>query len=434
MQGALWRIALHRVGFEKKSDSVSIGLSIFQKAEMTLRQDLPTIPKGILNAAAQHGQHDNPRAVVEALETVGSQLREHRAGIDSKMMELQARLQSTQQVLAKMEIEGGFPRATHSALPVSAQVLAESEAELESLRNGKKKSVRMSLPSLHQSPSAAAITSSSMHAPAERDAEVYGPIGRLNSVRDLLITRPTSAPSIEYLRGSRVGTAAIQAQEGDQKAELELNFSLHTAPVKTIACWVPASRQALDDSTMLGDYIDNELRDALRMTEDMQLLKGDGTGSNVLGLMTVAGAYSRAQPGDTPSDTLRRAITQVQLARGNATGIVINPEGLERLELEKDNQGRHLFAYSVTDSNGGTTVWRVPTVVTDAMGPDEFMVGDFVRAARLYDRQQATVEVATEHADFFTRNMIAILAEERVALTVPRPDLLIIGSFTQANP
>ena len=59
--------------------------------------------------------------------------------------------------------------------------------------------------------------------------------------------------------------------------------------------------------------------------------------------MTVASAYNRGQASDGPSDTIRRAITQVQLARGVVSGIVLNPQGLERLELEKDGEGRYLF-------------------------------------------------------------------------------------------
>jgi HK97 family phage major capsid protein len=222
----------------------------------------------------------------------------------------------------------------------------------------------------------------------------------------------------------------VQAVEGDQKAEMALDLALKQAPVRTIAVWIPASRQALDDEALLADYIDTELRDALQLTEDAQLLKSDGTGANLSGLWTQAVAYSRAVVGDSPSDTLRRAITQVQLARGVATGVVINPIGLELLELDKDNEGRYQLAYTVTDADGRTSVWRVPVVVTDALAANEFLVGDFSRAARLYDRQQATVEIATQHADFFTRNLVAILAEERLALAVNRPDMLVKGTFT----
>lgn len=112
--------------------------------------------------------------------------------------------------------------------------------------------------------------------------------------------------------------------------------------MKTIAAWVPASRQVLDDATMLGDYIDLELRDALRLTEDAQLLKGNGTGANVLGLWSVASAYNRGSgtsgavgSTDKPLDTMRRAITQLQLARGVATGIVINPSALRRWSFKR---------------------------------------------------------------------------------------------------
>ena len=363
---------------------------------------------------------------------MGAQVKEHRTALDTRMDGVQATLQNVEQTLAKFQTEGGHTGNFVSSQTVSAQVLADADSSLEDLRSGRIKSVRMSLPTLQMSPQAATITSSDVYPTSERDSEVYGPMRRPLSIRDLLVNRRTSASAIEYLRVTRTGIAAIQAVEGDQKTELALNFSLESAGVKTIACWIPASRQALDDSTMLGDYIDIELRDSLQLAEDAQLLKGSGVGANILGLMTVASAYSRAQTGDTPSDTLRRAITQVQLPRGVVSGVVISPQGLERLELEKELEGRYLFAYSVTDANGRATVWRVPAVVTDVMGASEFMVSDFVRAARLYDRMQATVEIATQHADFFTRNLVAILAEERLALTVNRPDLLVIGAFAPA--
>jgi HK97 family phage major capsid protein len=414
---------------------------------MSLRKDLHDVEpalmaqgqrlmglRGIVNAnAGPNGRHP-AEVMAEAVEAVGSQVKEHRAALDLKIGEIQASLLTTQQVLAKMETGGSAPGPRGTGERVSAKVLAEAEGSLESLRNGTTKSVRMSLPSFF--PQAATITSGDLYVPAERDSEVYGPLRRPYSVRDLLITRPTTAPSIEYLRGTRTGSAAIQAAEGDAKAELAMDFDLLQAPVKTIAAWIPASRQVLDDASMLGDYIDLELRDALRLTEDAQLLKGTGTGANILGLWAVATAYNRGTgtagavgASDKPLDTMRRAITQLQLARGMATGIVINPIGLEKLELEKDAEGRYMMSFEVTDSNGRTIVWRVPTVVTDAIGADEWMLGDFTRAARLYDRQQATVEVATQHADFFTRNLVAILAEERVALTVNRPNMLIIGTF-----
>ncbi|QIL78581.1 phage major capsid protein [Diaphorobacter sp. HDW4A] len=334
-----------------------------------------------------------------------------------------ANLRELEQHVAGQTSQGGAVRsAGHSVGPELVRSL-----DIDGLRSSVAKTTRAGLAGFFATRSA--ITSDNLPTLAQRDPTIYGPLSRPSSVRDLLQVQPTAAGAIEYVRGSRAGAAGIQANEGDAKAELSMSWTLETTHVRTIACWIPASRQILDDQVALAEYIDLELRDALRLTEDSQLLAGDGTGSNIHGLMTKATAYNRAQVGDKANDTMRRAVTQIQLARGVASGIVINPVALERLELEKDGEGRYLSTFAVTDSNGRTVAWRVPVVVSDAMTENGFLVGDFARAAKLYDRQEATVEVATQHADFFSRNLVAILAEERVALAVMRPDLLVRGEF-----
>lgn len=347
--------------------------------------------------------------------------------VAGRLKDIDARLSGVEQVAV-----GGFGGATiQKAESISDIVLKNDDLNL--VRTGQSKNMRIAVKGFVVGQKAA-LTNADTHTPADRDPEIHGPLGLRFAIRDLLVTRPTAAPSIEYLLGKRTGTAAIQAAEGDQKAEMALTFELKQAPVRTIAVWIPASRQALDDNALMADYIDSELLDALQLTEDAQLLKGDGQGVNINGLWTQAVTYSRAVVGASPSDTLRRAITQVQLARGVPTGIVINPIGLELLELDKDNEGRYVMSYTVTDEDGVTTVWRVPVVITDALAANEFLVGDFSRAARLYDRQQSNVEIATQHADFFTRNLVAILAEERLALAVTRPDMLVKGTFTLPKP
>jgi HK97 family phage major capsid protein len=71
----------------------------------------------------------------------------------------------------------------------------------------------------------------------------------------------------------------------------------------------------------------------------------------------------------------------------------------------------------------------LPVVATTSMTIDKFLIGDFDRAATLYDRWTPRVEVSTEHADFFTRNLVAILAEQRSALAVKNGTALTYGDF-----
>ena len=55
--------------------------------------------------------------------------------------------------------------------------------------------------------------------------------------------------------------------------------------------------------------------------------------------------------------------------------------------------------------------------------------GAFNLAAQVFDREDANVQVSTEDGDNFTKNMVTIRAEERVALAVFRPQSFIYGAF-----
>jgi HK97 family phage major capsid protein len=91
------------------------------------------------------------------------------------------------------------------------------------------------------------------------------------------------------------------------------------------------------------------------------------------------------------------------------------------------SSGQYIFANP--HQRTGPTIWGVPIVSSFSMPESQFLVGAFAMAAAIHDRADATVEVSREHSDFFIRNMVAILVEERLALTVYRPDALVFGGF-----
>ena len=51
-------------------------------------------------------------------------------------------------------------------------------------------------------------------------------------------------------------------------------------------------------------------------------------------------------------------------------------------------------------------------------------------ATEIRDRMEMVVEVSTEHSDYFSKNLVAIRAEKRLALVVYRPASFITGTFT----
>ncbi|MEA1015593.1 phage major capsid protein [Sphingosinicella sp. LY1275] len=266
---------------------------------------------------------------------------------------------------------------------------------------------------------------------ATRDATVQMPQRRL-IIRDLLPVIRVSSGSVEYPKQTGRTNAANTVAEGTAKPESGYTYDLEQVPIRTIAHWVPASRQVLEDVPQLQGIIDSELRYGLALKEEAQLISGDGQGQNLGGLITEAAAYAPSITVPTPTrvDVLAVAMLQVALADFNPDGIVLHPSDWIRIRLLKDADGNYIMGPPAADVL--PRLFGLPVVPTTGIAAGTFLVGNFQVAATIYDRWEARVEVSTEHANFFTENKVAILAEERIGLAVKQPLALAAGSFASA--
>lgn len=249
------------------------------------------------------------------------------------------------------------------------------------------------------------------------------------SIRDLLDQGTTDSNLIEWVRELLFTNAADVVSEGQLKPESDITYERVDVPVRTIAHWIRASKQVLADFKQLQTLINGRLRLGLKITEENQILFGDGTGENLLGLIPQATDYNTAlnRPSDTQIDVIRHAILQVRLAFYPASGIVTSPTDWHNIELTKDNENRYLMASPT--SRTPPMLWGLPVVESDGMGLGEFMVGAFRLAATLFDREEAAILLSTEDQDNFVRNLVTILCEERLALAVTRPRAFVHGGF-----
>lgn len=258
---------------------------------------------------------------------------------------------------------------------------------------------------------------------------IITPALRRMTIRGLLMPGRTGSNLVRFVQETGFQNEAAPVAEAAAKPQSDITLELVDSSVKTLAHWMKASNQVLADVPLLESYIDGRLRYGLMFVEETQLLTGDGTGDNLLGLVPQATDFDTSLliVGDQQADYLRRAILQVRQAEYAATGIVLNPIDWAAIETLKDANGRYIFGSPQTASS--PQMWGMPVVDTNSMPSGHFMVGAFDLAAQVFDREDANVQVSTEDSDNFTKNLVTIRAEERLALAVYRPESFVYGAF-----
>jgi HK97 family phage major capsid protein len=142
-------------------------------------------------------------------------------------------------------------------------------------------------------------------------------------------------------------------------------------------------------------------------------------------------SWSSGIVGDTKLDAIRRAITLSMLAHFPPTGVVIHPTDWEAIETVKGTDGHYIWA---AVPGGGVTpmVWRVPVVLSTAIESGDALIGAFALGVTIWDREESNIRISESHDDYFVRNMVAILAEERLAMTLNRPESFVALDFDSA--
>ena len=272
-----------------------------------------------------------------------------------------------------------------------------------------------------------------------------------NDLRSVLINGTTTSDAITFIRellytSNAAGVAeATHTSAADEtpvnasvKPESALTFEQVTAPVVTIAHWIPITRQVLEDAGQLQAYVENRLLEGLKIEESTQLLNGTG-GNELTGILQTTGVqdlddtyFSGAAVNDAGQDNetfnrILRARTLIRTTgRARANFVVLNPADYE-LILTLSDADRGYFGAGPFSAGVTTTLWGMRVVEDEGMTAGFALVGDG-RMAAVWDRMQAAIFIDTID-DQFIRNMLTILAEERLALTVFRPAAFALVEF-----
>jgi HK97 family phage major capsid protein len=274
-------------------------------------------------------------------------------------------------------------------------------------------------------------------APDRRVGITFAPQRRF-TIRDLFPNIPTASNLVEFTSeqsftnnaGPQGGGSSPTETEGQLKNESGMTFALSSAPVITLAHWIPASRQILSDAPQLQAHVENRLLYGLKLEEEDELLNGDGTAGTLNGLIHNATAFNRGSTGLTSLDAVALGLAQLIGSEYEPSGIVLNPADWwsTKFMLAKNSYGEYLLGNP--GSMAEPRLWGLPVVVTNTMPAGNFLVLDAARTGYIADREDAIVRIAEQHADFFVRNMIVILVEERLAIVIQLGAAMVYGSLT----
>ncbi|WP_327333715.1 phage major capsid protein [Streptomyces anulatus] len=258
-------------------------------------------------------------------------------------------------------------------------------------------------------------------------------------VASLLDRQSSDGTTLEYMRDtsgpqSTWNKAAVVAEGADKPMSGPFSFDLISTTLKTVAHWVPVTRQTADDNAQLMGYINGRLTYGLDYKLDREILTGNGT-TQMQGILTTPG-IGTYQPGVGSTDvkliTVRKAKTQGELAMYPPTAVVLNPMDWQDIELDEDANGQFRVIANVTDPGAPMRLWGLTVVTTVAMTAGTALLGGFRTGATLWERQGVTILMTDSHADYFTANTLVILAERRANVAVHTPQAFVRITFAAA--
>lgn len=337
-----------------------------------------------------------------------------------EVKQIKAQLGELEQEFARIP-STGFTSARLESNPVAAAIL-DGDA-LSSVRAGipstGKITTEFGLRAALSNPDSGQAGDTVYPTPAQRAPGIQGvPAVRL-SILDLLPVVKVNERTYEFVvLDNYINAADYQILEGDVKAQTDLPTKLARAEVATIAHWLPASLQVLDDNAGLQNLIAQVLSVGCRQKLEHEVLVGAGGAGRILGIVPQAVAF--ATTATSAADRIGYAITDLSAAGWSANAVVMNPVDWFAVASTRAESGGGQYILGSPRDPSPAGLWGVPVVVSPSMPAGQALVMDTSITA-LLDRQQVSVQLSRHDSDNFRRNLVTILAELRAGLALYAP-------------
>lgn len=361
-----------------------------------------------------------------------------KTSIDNALEPLQKELKTTKEnldetslFLKELKMKGSTRDTFQSVLK---EVLEERKDDLLALKENRSGSVQLVVKAVG---AMALSTNTTGQIPqAEREAGITRIVRRQPFVLDLVNTGSITSNLWEWVEQKNPEGGAGMTAEGAKKSQADFDLVSGSAKVQKVTAFIKVTKEMLDDVALLRSEIDQELTELINLKIDEQLLNGDGTGDNLVGVNLnavtfTAGAFALAVATPNNGDVLRVAINQVMIADFNPNYVVLNPNEATQMDLDKGSDG-HYVTRPFTNSDG-TVIHGIPVIMNTGIAQGTFLIGDFTKSGVRF-KERLTINVGYENDDF-TKNFVTILAEARLVQRVKSNHYkaFVKGSFATAK-
>jgi len=254
--------------------------------------------------------------------------------------------------------------------------------------------------------------------PVEQRLEGLNPIAS-RQIRLLDVVQRGTAESnvISWVYQANKDGAAGGTAEGAIKNQLDFDLVVNSETVKKRTAFIKVSEEMLDDVSYMESEIRNDLIRELLKDVESQVYGGDGTGTNLNGISTVAtpfaaGVFAATVDNANAADVLTVAMNQIQVAeQGMANFAMVHPNTITELKLIKTSETDRRYIDRLAMVAGQLSLDGVTLVPTTLIPDGEYLIGNF-DLATVYDKGDLRIEVGRD-SDDFVRNLVTVLAEWR---------------------
>ena len=221
-----------------------------------------------------------------------------------------------------------------------------------------------------------------------------------------------------------IARAAAMVAEGDAFPQSTAKWKRYNLSIQKVGDTIPVTEEFFEDEEMFAAELGMFLETNVKLEIDDQICNGDGTGSNLTGLLASIDAYTAAASGITDANIydlivkVSEAITSTGGSKYSPDVAIMNITDINKMRLKKDQNNNYILPPFV--SRDGKSVDTMLVIESNIVDANTMVVGDR-RFARIYEKTGMEMSRGQINAQF-TEDEWTLKVRARLAFLIRNAD------------